>query len=382
MTSLFSDPYFLAVVLGHFTVDMINSLRSLIITYLSEPLGLTNAMIGVVSTIYVIFGSLSQPVFGYFSDRIGTRWVVSGGVAWMTVFLSLAVLIPGESSLVFLIIGSLGSGAVHPSGIAQATMIGRLKLKGQETTASSMFSLFGTLGYFIGPILAGILLQTWGLRGLAVLAVAAFPVAGLAFRLKNYFSTTNGPKAEAVAVEKQGAGMIIALIALAAFQSWAQQNMSVFLPKYLSDAGWQPASYGLMVSLFSGGSALGTLFGGRAADRLGKWRVIFFGLGLGAVPFIFIPMANYSWWLYVLVPLSGFLTSSCFNAIIVLAQNLFTVGVGLASGLTLGFIFASGALGTLLSGKLADLYGFGPVFYLSAALALAGSLLGLLFRKR
>jgi FSR family fosmidomycin resistance protein-like MFS transporter len=158
--------------------------------------------------------------------------------------------------------------------------------------------------------------------------------------------------------------------------------MAAFLPKYLSDAGWQPASYGLMIALFSGGSALGTLFGGRAADRLGKWRVIFFGLGLGAVPFFLIPLADYSWWLYVLVPLSGFLTSSCFNAIIVLAQHLFTVGVGLASGLTLGFIFASGALGTLLSGKLADLYGFDPVFYLSGALALGGSLLGLLFRKR
>ena len=382
MTSIFTDPYFLAVVLGHFTVDMINSLRRIIITYLSGPLGLTNAMIGVVSTIYVIFGSLSQPVFGYFNDRIGTRWVVSGGVAWMAVFLSLAVIIPGESSLVFLIIGSLGSGAVHPAGIAQATLIGRLKLKGQETTASSLFSLFGSLGYFVGPILAGVLLQAWGLRGLAVLAVAALPVAGLAFRLKHYFTTSKGPQAETISVEKQGIGMIIALIALAAFQSWAQQNMAAFLPKYLSDAGWQPASYGLMIALFSGGSALGTLFGGRAADRLGKWRVIFFGLGLGAVPFFLIPLADYSWWLYVLVPLSGFLTSSCFNAIIVLAQHLFTVGVGLASGLTLGFIFASGALGTLLSGKLADLYGFDPVFYLSGALALGGSLLGLLFRKR
>src|SRR5690606_34204531 len=154
------------------------------------------------------------------------------------------------------------------------------KLKGQETTASSMFSLFGTLGYFIGPILAGILLQTWGLRGLAVLAVAAFPIAGLAFRLKNYFSTSRASRAETVAVEKQGAGMVIALILLAASQSWAQQNMSAFFPKYLSDAGWQPASYGLMISLFSGGAAIGTIFGGRAADKLGKWRVIFFGLGL------------------------------------------------------------------------------------------------------
>ncbi len=380
--SILTDPFFLAVALSHFTVDIINSLRSVILAFLSEPLGLSNAMIGVVSTIYVITGSLIQPVFGYFNDRIGTRWLLAGGVLWMAVFLSLAVVVPGSSSLVFLIIGSLGSGAVHPAGIAQATLIGRTRLAGRETTSASMFSLFGNLGYFVGPVIAGILLQVWGLRGLAVIAVAAVPVVGIAFRLKNYVTDTKIPKMKVSTTKKQSSGMIVALIVLAAFQSWSQQNMTVYLPKYLSDAGWLPTSYGLMIALFSAGSALGIVIGGRLGDKIGKWRVILFGLGSALIPLALIPLADYSAWLYLLIPLSGFLTGACFSSIIVLAQHLFPVGIGLASGLTLGFIFASGALGTLLSGRIADLYGFNPVFYLSAGLSLAGGLLGLVFREK
>jgi FSR family fosmidomycin resistance protein-like MFS transporter len=47
--------------------------------------------------------------------------------------------------------------------------------------------------------------------------------------------------------------------------------------------------------------------------------------------------------------------------------------MALASGLILGFMFSSGALGTYLSGYLADLYGFAPVFYLTAAVCLAAA---------
>jgi predicted MFS family arabinose efflux permease len=47
--------------------------------------------------------------------------------------------------------------------------------------------------------------------------------------------------------------------------------------------------------------------------------------------------------------------------------------MGLASGLILGFMFSSGAIGTLASGSIADSYGLTYVFQFSAALVLGGS---------
>jgi FSR family fosmidomycin resistance protein-like MFS transporter len=379
--SFLTDPFFLAVAISHFTVDFINSFRGIVLAFLSEPLELSNAMIAAVSTVHVMLGSLMQPIFGFLSDRIGTRWIVAGGVLWMAVFLGLAVVVPGWPSIIFLVIGALGSSAVHPAGAAQATMIGRTRLAGQETTAASLFSLLGNIGYFLGPIIGGILLQSYGMRGLAVIAVISAPVAGWAFKLKNYVSTSRTSQVATREFSKPGIWILVVLILLAALQSWSQQNMTAFLPKYLSDAGWTPTEYGVMLALFSGGSAIGVLAGGSLADKVGKWRVILFGLGSSFIPLLLIPYVGLSGWLYVFVVLSGFLTGMPFSCIVVLSQHLFPVGMGLASGLTMGFLFASGALGTLISGHIADLYGFTPVFYLSAALAFIGGLLGLFFRN-
>jgi predicted MFS family arabinose efflux permease len=66
---------------------------------------------------------------------------------------------------------------------------------------------------------------------------------------------------------------------------------------------------------------------------------------------------------------------------VVLAQRLIPSGMGLASGLTLGFMFSAGALGSLFSGYLADLWGFPTMFLSTAGLVLAAALLTLSLRK-
>ena len=56
-------------------------------------------------------------------------------------------------------------------------------------------------------------------------------------------------------------------------------------------------------------------------------------------------------------------------------------GMATASGLILGFMFSSGAVGTFLSGFLADAWGLIPVFYLTAGIALAAGFLAMLLRE-
>ncbi len=78
--------------------------------------------------------------------------------------------------------------------------------------------------------------------------------------------------------------------------------------------------------------------------------------------------------------LSGGFTGAAFSVIVVQAQKVIPGGMGLASGLTLGFIFSAGAIGTMFTGKLADLWGYQPIFYLTALIALAGGVMGLLLQ--
>lgn len=372
--SIFLNSLFASVALGHLMVDTFNSSRPVLLTYL----GLSETEIALISTIYIWASALSQPFFGWLSDRIGPRWLASGGVLWMTVFYSLALFLPGDTGLICLIIAALGSAAFHPVGAVQATLQGRENLKGREATAAALFFMSGQMGHFIGPILTGLILAKMGAPGLVSLSVISIPV-GLALARQ---LSANHPHPETVPASKSDAmrwsvWAIIALAVVATLQSWAQSNMVNFVPKYIKDLGQAATTYGNMAGLFMGGSALGNFIGGSLGDRYTKKYVVAIALLLASVPIFLMSKIGWSGWLYVLIPLSGLFTGAVHSNMVVMAQRLLPGGMALASGLALGFIFSAGALGMLLTGPMAETRGFPSVLVLSSGLVLAGAMIAL-----
>lgn len=372
--SLLLDAFFAIVALGHLAVDILNGQRAVLLTYLSGTLGLSNTALSLVSTVYIAVGALSQPIFGHLADRWGPRWLVAGGTLWMGAFFSLALFTPGYWSLAFLVIASLGSGAFHPAGTMQANLRGRERYSGRETTATAYFFLFGQMGGFFGPLIGGPLLGLFGPPGLIALVAPAVVVGvSAAYRLPAQSAPSQTSVGKLPIKRLLRAAMSTSILSfglMTAFQSWAQQNMITFVPKYLSDLGQPPGVYGLVSALFMAGVAIGNLAGGNLADRFGKRRVAIVTLLAASIPLLAIPSVSNLAWLYVLVPLSGILTGATHSIIVVLAQRRLPSGIALASGLVLGFMFTSGALGTLLSGYLADLLGLPVVFTLSGVLVL------------
>lgn len=388
--SLLLDSLFNSVALGHFMVDMLNGQRAVLLAYLSGPLGMTNEMLALYSTIYVVSGSLTQPVFGWLSDRVGARWVAAGGVLWMGTAYILALITPGTASLWLLVMASVGSAAFHPAGASQATLRGRTHMAGKETTSAAYFFLYGQAGLFLGPFLAGPLLQRFGLPGLLGVAVLSLPVGiNASMQLRRAVpQEAAGGGAGAGAGHADGSRRrrewllpLLLIASVGGLQAWSQQNMVTFLPKFLNDEGVTPAVYGVIAATFMGGSAIGNTLGGQLADRFGKIRVVVAGLALASLPLLLIGYTGASGWLYLLVPLAGALTGSAHSSIVVMAQRLMRGGMALATGLILGFMFSAGAVGTLLFGRLADSAGFQPVFYATALVALAAAGLGLRMKE-
>jgi len=375
---LFLDPIFSSIALSHFIVDTFNASRPVLLTYL----GLSESQIAIFSTIYIWASALTQPFFGWISDRVGPRWLAAGGVLWMTVFYSAALTIPGHAGLACLIIAALGSSAFHPVGAVQATLRGRELLKGRETTSTSFFFTAGQLGHFIGPIITGFILASYKLPGLFIIPIVSIPIGfSLLYQLRANHPHPKSAHVNHTARVQVGVLFILVLAVVAMLQSWAQANMVNLIPKYIHDLGQSATVYGSMAGLFMGGSALGNMFGGYFADRYSKRFVAAGALCLAAIPIYIASLIGWSWWLYLLVPLAGALTGAVHSIMVVFAQRIIPGGMALASGLALGFIFSSGALGLLFTGPLAELYGFPFVLTMTTTMVLIASPLALLLKE-
>jgi len=89
---------------------------------------------------------------------------------------------------------------------------------------------------------------------------------------------------------------------------------------------------------------------------------------------LLIALFGFSGWHYLVIPVAGFFIGAGYTGVVVLAQKLVPAGKGFATGIILGFIFTCGALGTLLSGAVADQFGFKYVFILAATLIFLGGI--------
>lgn len=383
--SLIRDRSFLANAVAHGVVDLVNSQRPMLLAVFSVPLGLTNAMIGLIGTAYTLSGSLSQPLFGLLADRLGSRWVVATGVLWQAVMFGLALVVPGHAALVVLVLAALGSAAFHPSGTMEATLHGRAQPLNREATAASVFFLFGQGGFSLGPVIGGALLDRWGPSGLLLLLLLALPTGFYAGSVIRHPAVEPSNASDNLSTREENplAGQsMLAFVTLIALRSWSQMNMINYIPKFFSDLGYRPSQYGAIATSYGIGTALGGVAGGYLADRFGKKRVIVLSMVLSAVMLFIFPGVADSSLVFLVAPLAGAFTGAPHGILVVLAQHMLPNRVGAASGLVLGFTFASGAVGALVSGFQADAVGFTAVFLTTAAISALGAVMALQLKAK
>jgi FSR family fosmidomycin resistance protein-like MFS transporter len=367
----------LAVVSGHFMVDALNSVGAIVLTFLSVPLGLSNQQIGTLLTIYLLAGALSQPLFGWLSDRTGNRQVLLAaiGVGWMAFFYGVIALATSQSLLfTAFMLAALGSGLFHPVGTAAAAAAE----PDRAATATSLYFFGGQIGLAVGPVLTGLLMGRLGVAGVLVVALLAiFPVLQLLAASKRISATVHKGTAESSPSMRLSAGrlLIAAFITLVIVRSSMQQIFSSFLPKLFSDRGWDPELYGAVVSVFMATAAVGNIITGSIADRYSMRHATVWPL-LASVPVSLLVLTlEPVWAVFAAAALGGVLVGGQHSVLIVHAQRLLPVREGFAAGLILGFIFATGAIGTWLGGVLADSFGLQPVMMAATLLGIPAAAL-------
>ncbi len=393
-----------AVALTHFLIDILNNSRNLLVALLAKSLDLSNAQVGVALLLYNVGGSLLQPVFGWLADRFGPRWIIIVGTAWMILFYALTALGNDWLALTAITVAGLGSGAFHPSGTTIASRASRE----HRTQATAVFFMAGQLGLFLGPVLAGLLLDLFDRPGFIALpllamsalvldlayvgrghdapvparprptetAVGTVAVSGVATGSRVDSTGTMAPMAGNPTGRTEGPfpwRLVALLVVIIITMNTLSIGTITFAPKLFVDLGYSARYVGLASGIIMLGSALGGLVGGRLADRIGgKWPVLL-GLVGGILPAYFYIPAGDPWRLPLLV-LTGFFVGMPHSVLVLLVQSLLPQRQALASGLALGFMFTSGAVGSYLLGVIADRIGLGTTLQQAAFLLVVAGL--------
>ncbi len=358
---------------GHLATDIYQGALPGILPFLKAKLSLSYTLAGVILMAANFTSSLTQPVFGYLSDKKEKILLLPLGCVAAGVGLSL-LLTPGHYGLVLLLVmlSGLGVAAYHPEGYKTAHFF-----TGQnKATGMSVFSVGGNLGFALGPVVALAIIMHLGSDALPVMAI--FALLFLPLFCFNWTSLrTAKPPVEKSPTDREGMPrsaflpLFLTIIAVV-MRSWTQMGLMTYIPFYYIDyLKGDPWYAGKLVSMFLLGGVAGTILGSILADRWGHQRYLVISLLLTSLlaPLIMISRGPL---LFIMLTAVGMALISSFTVTIVMAQRLLPQNLGIASGLMVGFAIGVGGLGVTLLGIIADHYGIPAALTTIMALPLLG----------
>jgi len=366
---------------GHACVDVTQGAVPALIPFLIHDRHWSYGAAGALVLAMTASSSLLQPLFGWLADRRSLSWLLPGGVALAAVGIALAGLVSDSKPLTFALVAvaGLGVGAYHPEGARYANYVSGAR----RASGMSLYSVGGNVGFALGPIMVTPLVLAAGLHGTLWLLP---PLLAVALMLARELPRLHGFHPDRRVVATPGKAPARApdrwrpfarIAAIAGVRSGAYFGLQAFIPvwfiaHYGSSAG--VANAALTTILVAG--ALGTLVGGRLADRIGRRRIL---IACSAVltPLMLLVLLASEPAAFVLLALVGFFTVGSFSITVVLGQEYLPNRIGIASGVTLGAAIGLGGVAAALLGQLADAVGLTPVLVVLAALPLPALLLAL-----
>ncbi len=374
----------LAISLCHLLNDVLQSLLSAIYPLLKDDFALDYWQIGMLTLIFQCTASLLQPVVGIYTDRKPMPMSLPIGMASSLIGLIVLAYAPNYATLLAgaALIG-IGSSIFHP----EASRVARMASGGRYGLAQSLFQVGGNFGQSIGPLLAAFIVVPLGRPSIAWFCVVALLGIVILQRVGVWygnFARAAGQKVVDRTLPLPRKRIIVALAVLT-FLTFSKNaymaSISSYYTFYLIETfGVSTQTSQVMLFVFLGAVAAGTVIGGPIGDRFGTKTVIWFSI-LGVLPFtLALPYADL-FWSGVLSVIIGLIIASSFPAIVVMAQELLPGRVGMVAGIFFGLAFGMGGIAAAALGVFADIYGLRTVYLVCAWLPALG-ILTILLPKR
>lgn len=386
---------------GHLVTDLTAGALPVLLPVIQSSFNLSYSAAGVIPLLFNISSSVIQPLLGYRSDRVKSRWLLPLGCFLSMLGLALINIAPNYWFLLAVVLLSgLGSAAFHP----EASKVSRLASGYRLTTGMSLFIVGGALGAALGSIITAWLLLHFDhqvgvyfmLPGLLMVILfwvfknklpeeprLLSPVIGIP--TLNLQTTNSNLKATPISVPVVEKNARVAkylfpltiLILLIITRSWVKAGLIHFMPLYLvNHAGYSTAYAGSLIASFMLAGVAGILFGGPLADRFGRKTTLVVSTAL-LIPLMLILKFSTGITALILFFILGMVLLSTMATTIVIGQELMPHRVGVASGLMTGFAVGMGGLGALILGIIADNFGAPNALWVLTLLPIIALLLSL-----
>nr|WP_188824183.1 MFS transporter [Brucella endophytica] len=368
----------LSVSFCHLLNDMMQSLLPAIYPMLKDNYHLDFWHIGLLTFTFQITASILQPIIGMYTDKRPMPYSLP--VAMGFTFCGLIVLAFAHHYSLLLAGAAcvgVGSSIFHP----ESSRVARLASGGRHGMAQSLFQVGGNFGSAMGPLLAAFIVLERGQGSIAWFSIAALIGMFVLWRVGNWYAryrTANASRATPARALPLPRGKIVVSLGVLVLLVLTKYTYMASLTSYytfytINKFGVSVETSQLLLFLFLGAVALGTILGGPIGDKIGSRAVIWFSI-LGVLPFtLALPYANLPV-TAVLTVIIGFILASAFPAIVVFAQELVPGRVGMIAGLFFGFAFGMAGIAAAVLGIVADAKGISFVYTICSYLPLLGLL--------
>jgi len=170
--------------ISHFVIDLYPAFIVGIIPLIVLKFNLSIFQVSVMSAITLIANSLTQPLFGFLSDKNGMKNYMTYGVLAAAVFLSLSAVVPNYYIiLILLFLGNIGVSAFHPPSAA----IGAQYQGKKKGFGNSIISLGGNAGYAVGSLFFILIIDRIGIKYSPLAMIPGIIMAALLFKVLSAF---------------------------------------------------------------------------------------------------------------------------------------------------------------------------------------------------
>jgi MFS family permease len=349
------------------------SARGLTVPLYAHELGAGRFQVGALFAVATLAAALLSMPSGVLIDRFGTRTLLMISVLLSTGSQLAMAASPSVPPLyLWQIVGGLGAGAQQAALFSAVTA---LVPSGRLGRAMGWLTFSMQAGFFIGPSIAGLLLQWIDLR-----TDIAVTTAVLLFAIPGALVASSPPQSG------RGLALIEPLRALVRQPSFTPVTIGLvgatlvwgtvgaFLPIFGKESlGLPSAQIGLLLAVQAVANGLSRLPGGRLVDRAKRrWPIVFVGVMVFSVATIVLGHLNGFWAPLILLVITTPFLATAYVAMGVVFGDLSAASTrGVAMGAYGTVLFLGLAAGPLVFGPIIQSFGYAAGFTACAVAAMA-----------